>query len=74
MLTLLLRHVLAAMQRRWTQLRRQLASDGGYTTEAMVITAILAILGITAAGIITVKVIDRANGIDLEAEYDGVSR
>ncbi|MGP4115011.1 hypothetical protein ACTWP5_29430 [Streptomyces sp. 4N509B] len=71
MLTLLLVRVLAAMERRWKELRRQLASDGGYTTETVVITALLAILGITAAGILTMKVVDRANGIDLEAGYDG---
>lgn len=69
MITLVLNRLLAAMRRRADQLRRQLASDAGYTTETVVITAILAVLGITAAGIITVKVVTRARGMDLDAEY-----
>jgi hypothetical protein len=70
-LTLLLTHVLAAMRRRVDQLRDRASSDAGYTTETMVITAILAVLGITAAGIITAKVLARARGMDLEADHDG---
>lgn len=68
MFTVLLTHLLAAMKRRAGELRRHLATDGGYTTEAIVITAVLAILGLTAAGIITTKVLARARGMDLEAE------
>jgi hypothetical protein len=71
MLTLLLHHVLAAMRNRLAELRRQVRTDGGYTTETMVITAILAVLGITAAGILTAKVLARTRGMDLEAEYGG---
>ncbi|WP_230423301.1 hypothetical protein [Streptomyces radicis] len=71
MLTILLNHLLAAMRTRAHQLRQRLATDGGYTTETMVITAILAVLGIAAAGIITSKVLARTRGIDLDAEYTG---
>ncbi|WP_326596587.1 hypothetical protein [Streptomyces sp. NBC_01803] len=71
MFTVLLTHLLASMRSRADELRQRLAEDGGYTTETMVITAILAILGITAAGIVTSKVLARARGMDLEAEYSG---
>ena len=71
MFHILLTHLVTAMRYRLEQLKRQAASDAGYTTETMVITAILAILGITAAGILTAKVLSRARGMDLDAEYTG---
>ncbi|MFC7306807.1 hypothetical protein ACFQVC_21565 [Streptomyces monticola] len=49
--------------RRRTSLMR---SDAGYSTEAVVVTALLAVLGLTVIGIITAKVISRANGISLD--------
>lgn len=71
MFNLLLAHLLTAMRAHRDRLRSRLASDSGYTTETVVITAILAILGITAAGIITAKVLARTRGMDLDAEYSG---
>ncbi len=71
MFTLLLTHLLAAARHRVEELRHRLATDGGYTTEAIVITAILSLTGIAVAGIITAKVLARARGMDLEAEYTG---
>lgn len=47
------------------EVRRQLRSDAGYTTETIVVTALLAILGLTVVGIIVAKVTAKANGIDL---------
>ncbi|MGW2649241.1 hypothetical protein ACWC2T_31055 [Streptomyces sp. NPDC001393] len=48
-----------------TELRRQARSDAGYTTETIVVTALLAILGLTVVGIIVAKVTAKANSIDL---------
>ncbi|MFF3909781.1 hypothetical protein ACFYZJ_28260 [Streptomyces sp. NPDC001848] len=45
--------------------RRQARSDAGYTTETIVVTALLAILALTVVGIIAAKVLGKANGIDL---------
>ncbi|MFZ3555837.1 hypothetical protein [Streptomyces sp. BH055] len=39
--------------------------DAGYTTETVVVTALLAILALTVVGIIVGKVLGKANGIDL---------
>ncbi|MFB8177690.1 hypothetical protein ACFC8N_16815 [Streptomyces sp. NPDC055966] len=49
----------------WAELRRQSRSDAGYTTETIVVTALLAILGLTVVGIIVAKVTAKANSIDL---------
>ncbi|MCC3654015.1 hypothetical protein DMH02_009790 [Streptomyces sp. WAC 00631] len=46
-------------------LRRHLREDDGYTTETVVVTALLAILALTVVGIIIAKVTAKANGIDL---------
>lgn len=45
--------------------RRRAHTDSGYTTETIVVTALLALLGLTVVGIIVAKVTARANGIDL---------
>jgi hypothetical protein len=45
--------------------RRHLRSDAGYTTETIVVTALLAVLALTVVGIIAAKVLGKANGIDL---------
>ncbi|MFE0276155.1 hypothetical protein ACFWZY_29295 [Streptomyces sp. NPDC058992] len=50
---------------RLTEVRRRARSDAGYTTETIVVTALLAILGLTVAGVIVAKVTAKANGIDL---------
>ncbi|MGI5353013.1 hypothetical protein ACQEU8_33265 [Streptomyces sp. CA-250714] len=46
-------------------LRHKIRRDDGYTTETIVVTALLALLAIGALGVITSKVLGRANGIDL---------
>lgn len=48
-----------------TEARRCARSDAGYTTETIVVTALLAILALTVVGIIAGKVLGKANGIDL---------
>jgi hypothetical protein len=39
--------------------------DGGYTTETVVVTALLVALAIAAIAIIVSKVLDKANGLNL---------
>ncbi|MEU5839370.1 hypothetical protein ABZ820_37710 [Streptomyces diacarni] len=46
-------------------LRQKIRRDDGYTTETIVVTALLALLAIGALSVITAKVLGRANGIDL---------
>lgn len=45
--------------------RSRIRQDAGYTTETIVITALLAILAMTVVGIIVAKVTAKANGISL---------
>ena len=47
------------------RLRRFLARDDGYSSEAVAGTALLVGLALTVIGIIIVKVVARANSIDL---------
>ncbi|MDH6223658.1 hypothetical protein [Streptomyces sp. MJP52] len=50
---------------RLAHLRDNPRGDGGYTTETVIVTALLAILAIAVVGIIVAKVTAKANGIDL---------
>ncbi|WP_037913351.1 hypothetical protein [Actinacidiphila yeochonensis] len=45
--------------------RSRARQDAGYTTETIVITALLAILAMTVVGIIVAKVTAKAHGISL---------
>lgn len=47
----------------WRRLRALSEDQRGYSTEAVVVTALLVALAILAVGIITAKVISRANAI-----------
>lgn len=47
------------------EVRRRARSDAGYTTETIVVTALLSILSLVVVGIIVAKVTAKANGIDL---------
>ena len=42
------------------------ADERGYTTEGIILTAILALLAITAGGIITTKIVAKSNSIPTE--------
>ncbi|GAA1215330.1 hypothetical protein GCM10009665_01450 [Kitasatospora nipponensis] len=44
--------------------RAKAAPDGGYTTETIVITALLILLAIGALGILATKVTDKANSLN----------
>ncbi|MGW2055896.1 hypothetical protein ACWCOZ_18595 [Streptomyces sp. NPDC001840] len=47
------------------EVRRRARSDAGYSTETVVVTALLAALSLTVVGIIVAKVSGKASGIDL---------
>jgi hypothetical protein len=49
---------------RWARLRCR--PDGGYTTETVLITALLVVLAATTAAVITAKVLAKARGISLD--------
>ena len=57
-----LRIAVAVLRDRLTRLR---GSDAGYTTETVVVIALLVALAIAVMAIITVKVIAKANSINL---------
>ena len=49
----------------WNRLRVLSRDEAGYTTQTVIMTALLAALAIAAGAIIYAKVIDKANSIDL---------
>lgn len=53
----------AELRNRWKAVRA--TGDGGYSTEAVLVTALLVTLAIVVIGIIAVKVSNKANGINL---------
>ena len=56
-----LRHLFDNLAARWQALRAE--PDAGYSTEAVIVTALLAALALAAVGIIVAKVIAKANSI-----------
>ncbi|KUO19174.1 hypothetical protein [Streptomyces dysideae] len=58
-------HLIAAARTHLARVGHAARSDAGYTTETVVVTALLALLGLTVVGVIVAKVAARANGIDL---------
>ena len=56
-----LRHLFTTFAARWQALRAE--PDAGYSTEAVIVTALLAALALAAVGIIVAKVIAKANSI-----------
>ena len=57
----LLRHLATVLRDRWRALRAD--PEAGYTTETVIVTALLAALALTAVGIIVAKVVTAANHI-----------
>ena len=57
----ILRHVATVLCDRWRALRAD--PEAGYTTETVIVTALLAALALTAVGIIVAKVVSAANNI-----------
>ena len=58
---IVLRHLFCVLAQRWQALRAD--PDAGYSTEAVIVTALLAALALAAVGIIVAKVIAKANSI-----------
>ena len=58
---IIIRHLLRVLSARLQALRA--APEAGYSTEAVIVTALLAALALTAVGIIVAKVIAKANSI-----------
>jgi hypothetical protein len=59
----ILRNAAATLRARLAWLRRH--GDGGYTTETVVVIALLVALAIAAIAIIAAKVLAKANSLDL---------
>jgi hypothetical protein len=57
----ILRHLLTLLHDRWQSLRAD--PEAGYSTEAVIVTALLAALALTAVGIIVAKVVSAAGNI-----------
>lgn len=62
---LIVRYLLGQLRERGDWLRENARSDAGYSTETVIITALLAALGIAAVAVITAKVMGKARGINL---------
>ena len=58
---IILRHLFSVLHGRWEALRAD--PEAGYTTETVIVTALLAALALTAVGIIVAKVVSAANNI-----------
>jgi hypothetical protein len=59
----LLSYLTAEIRHRWKVVRE--TKDGGYSTEAVLVTALLVVLALAVIAIIAAKVTGKANGIDL---------
>ena len=58
-------YLVAELQLTWNRLRLLSRDEAGYTTQTVIMTALLAALAIAAGAIIYTKVIDKANSINL---------
>jgi hypothetical protein len=56
-------YLAAELRHRWHAVRA--TKDGGYSTEAVVVTAVLATGALIVFGIIIAKLVAKANGINL---------
>jgi hypothetical protein len=59
----LVSYLAAELRHRWQVVRE--TKDGGYSTEAVLVTALLVGLAVVVIGIIAFKVIGKANSINL---------
>ena len=57
-----IRHLFTLLHNRWQALRAD--PEAAYSTEAVIVTALLAALALTAVGIIVAKVVSSANNIN----------
>ena len=61
----LVRHAIHQLRTRLACLRDNARSDAGYSTETVIITALLAALGIAAVAVIASKVMAKAHSLNL---------
>ncbi|WP_086828700.1 hypothetical protein [Allokutzneria sp. NRRL B-24872] len=68
------RHLVVALRTYWTTVRDAVAArwdvvhrdpDAGYSTETVLVTALLVVAAIAVVAIITAKIISKARGINL---------
>jgi hypothetical protein len=57
----ILRHFMVMLRTRWQLLRAE--PEAGYSTEAVVVIALLVVMAIAAVAIIAAKVLSKANNI-----------
>lgn len=58
-------YVITWMRLAWGQLRSLSRDEEGYTTQVVIMTALLAALALAVGAIITTKVLSKANNINL---------
>ncbi|TDD67232.1 hypothetical protein E1293_38295 [Actinomadura darangshiensis] len=63
--SIIFQRAVGALHQRLTQIRDPRRHDAGYTTEVVVVTALLIALGIAAVAVIAAKVRAKASGLDL---------
>jgi hypothetical protein len=66
---IIIRHLLTVLHGRWEALRAD--PEAAYSTEAVIVTALLAGLALTAVGIIVYKVVTAANNITTNSGSGG---
>jgi hypothetical protein len=66
---IIIRHLLTVLHGRWEALRAD--PEAAYSTEAVIVTALLAGLALTAIGIIVYKVVTAANNITTNSGSGG---
>lgn len=66
---IIIRHLFTVLHGRWQALRSD--PEAAYSTEAVIVTALLAGLALTAVGIIVYKVVTAANNITTNSGSGG---
>jgi hypothetical protein len=66
---IIIRHLFTVLHGRWQALRAD--PEAAYSTEAVIVTALLAGLALTAVGIIVYKVVTAANNITTNSGSGG---
>ncbi len=66
---IIIRHLFTVLHGRWQALRAD--REAAYSTEAVIVTALLAGLALTAVGIIVYKVVTAANNITTNSGSGG---
>ena len=62
-MSLVIAYLTAEIRHRWKAVRA--TKDGGYSTETVLVTALLVTLAIVVIGVIALKITNKANSINL---------